>query len=106
MKLTLIMLSCVLLSGCATLTPGGSKVRETYNTDLVKNCKFIKQVEASTALSGTGDIAGQESLIVKLRNLTAEAGGDTVYVEKSSHGYAGQKALGSAYNCAASSPVK
>jgi hypothetical protein len=101
MKLVLITLSCALLAGCASLTPAGKSVRVTYNTDLVKNCKFIKQVEGQKITwTELGDVG-----IVNMRNLTAEAGGDTVYVERTTRaGHAPQNALGSAYNCGAPAP--
>ena len=100
MKLILITLSCALLAGCASLTPGGRKVRATDNADLVKNCKFIKQVVTS-GLQATG----VDYQIMKLRNLTAEAGGDMVYVENRAHNNVGQSVTGSAYNCGTPTPA-
>ncbi len=87
------------LCGCATLSPGGKEVRLTHNPEMTRNCKFLKQVEVKTPLSGTGEIAGQDSLMIQLRNETAKVGGDTVFVEQARQGYAGLKALGTAYDC-------
>jgi hypothetical protein len=96
MKWMAIIIGGLALSGCASLTPGGQNVRATFNPDLIKNCKFIRQVQATTLVNPPGR---EEDLVIRLRNSTAEAQGDTVFVENTHLGTTGNEGLGSAYNC-------
>jgi len=96
LKSAIVVLSVVCsLSACVSMTPEGEAVRVTTQADVVKGCKFVGNVKAT---SGWGGVAGQgiaDSNTEKtLQNKTAKAGGNVVYVNNS-----GQHASGEAYRC-------
>jgi hypothetical protein len=85
--LTISLMLLTTLTGCATLTDGGSKVhleivtKDTLAVDTAKKklegqgCTFVSNIEASIA-AGSSDEVGR--LIIGLKNKTAEAGGNAV----------------------------
>jgi len=86
---------CLAVGACVSMTPEGDHVRITTRSDVVKDCKFVTNVKAT---SGWGGAAGQglaDSNTEKtLQNKTAKAGGNVVYVINT-----GQHASGEAYIC-------
>jgi hypothetical protein len=91
---TLAVLS---LTACVSASPAGEKVRTTSNPEVVRGCKFLGNVRATSGWggpAGTG-IAGHNT-DVALREKTARLGGNVVYVVES-----GIHASGEAYLCEA-----
>lgn len=81
--------------GCISASPAANAVRMTSNPDVVRNCKFVGNVRATSGWgghAGTG-IAGHNT-DVALREKTAKLGGNTVFVVAS-----GIHAAGEAYSC-------
>ena len=88
-----------LVVSCASLSEKGKKVRLTRHGESVKGCTFIEQVEVSTALSGTGQIAANDSLRIQIRNSAADLGGNVVLLQEQMKTYAGNKMYGDVYRC-------
>ncbi|MFM4984814.1 DUF4156 domain-containing protein [Aeromonas veronii] len=98
-----ILSSALVISACvtATLTENGSMVRMTSNSDAIKWCDFIGNVEASDHFNGglSGQAAAEENAVRTLRNKTAEMGGDTVTIMMNNTGFSGSSLRGEAYRC-------
>lgn len=89
------LLAVVVLTGCVSASPSAEKVRTTSNPEVVRGCKFVGNVRATSGwggAAGTG-IAGHNT-DVALREKTAKLGGNVVYVVE-----AGIHASGEAYLC-------
>lgn len=89
------LLLLVVLLGCVSTTPGGERVRVTSNPDVVKGCKFLGNVKATSGWGGSAGTGLASSNTEKtLQNKTAALGGNVVYVVAS-----GIHASGEAYAC-------
>ena len=92
---------CFFLTACATvsLTAAGEKVRVTKNPDVVAGCQYIDQVEGGEKFFGGA--TAEENAMRRLKNNTAEMGGNVVFLntyEVSDTG-AGAKMRGEVYHC-------
>ena len=74
-----LLASSFSLTSCATLTHEGERVRVTHNPEVVRDCKFIKNVKAS---SGWEEGTGEDQVEIKMQNETAKAGGNVLYVSQ------------------------
>ena len=84
-----------MIASCVSTTPAGEKVRVTSNSDIVKGCKFLGNVKATSSFGGSGGTGLAGSNTEKtLQNKTAELGGNVVFVVSS-----GIHASGEAYRC-------
>jgi hypothetical protein len=72
MKRNLVMMAFVVVSGCATPTPGSTGIIVTGNTDQVRGCQLIKQVMGSQVFIG-GNF-GREDVVQQFRNEAVAAG--------------------------------
>jgi hypothetical protein len=70
-KLLLVVI-LVLASGCASVTPQGTKVRVTNNPQATVGCKFLGSVTAPVMVSESDGEVG-------LQNRAAELGGNVVF---------------------------
>jgi hypothetical protein len=73
MRFSTCLLAALVLGGCASLSPAGSKVALVSSADDVKGCQSLGQVTASPPF-GTPD-----DWKVKLRNEAGVLGADRVY---------------------------
>lgn len=90
----------VMIVACVSTTPAGEKVRVTSNSDVVKGCKFLGNVKATSGWGGSGGTGLAGSNTEKtLQNKTAELGGNVVFVVSS-----GIHASGEAYRCEVAPP--
>lgn len=84
-----------LIASCVSTTPAGEKVRVPGNPDVVKGCKFLGNVKATSGWGGSAGTGLAGSNTEKtLQNKTAELGGNVVFVVSS-----GIHASGEAYRC-------
>lgn len=82
-------------SACSSTSPAGEKVRVTNNQEVVRGCKFLGNVKATSGWGGSGmSGVAANNTEVALREKTAKLGGNVVYVVSS-----GVHATGEAYNC-------
>ncbi len=90
-------LAVIPLVACITASPAAEKVRMTSNPEVVRGCKFLGNVRATSGWGGSAGtgIAGHNT-DVTLREKTARLGGNVVYVVES-----GIHASGEAYLCEA-----
>jgi hypothetical protein len=75
-----VLLLVLALAGCVSLTPDGERVRVVRNSNHVRDCRLLGNVES---LSGHGGVAGDlgfENNKATMRNDTAKLGGDTLLV--------------------------
>lgn len=94
MKRVLSLAAAFALSACVSTTPQGAKVRVTGNPDVVKACRFLGNVKAtSTFHGGAAGLAGSNTEKT-LQNKTASLGGNVLFVVAS-----GIHASGEAYRC-------
>jgi hypothetical protein len=97
-----IVLAAIMVSGCASLTAQGKLVRVTSNPDVVRGCKFVGNVKASSGWGGpAGGNMGEDQVQTKLQNETAEMGGNVLYLTSNrAGGYGGSsRGIGEAYRC-------
>lgn len=80
--------------GCLTASPQAEKIRVTSNPEIVRGCKFLGNVKASTGFHGSGQTIGENNVEVTMRERTLGLGGDTLFWVKG--GLAGE---GEAYRC-------
>lgn len=91
----LLFVCAALLSACVSTTPQGARVRVTSNPDVVKPCKFLGNVRATSGWGGSAGTGLAGSNTEKtLQNKTASLGGNVVFVVAS-----GIHASGEAYRC-------
>lgn len=87
----------ITIGACVSTTPAGEKVRVTSNPDVVKNCKFLGNVKATSGWGGSAGTGLAGSNTEKtLQNKTAALGGNVVFVVAS-----GIHASGESYACSA-----
>jgi hypothetical protein len=93
----LTALAVLPLAACITASPAAEKIRMTSNPEVVRGCKFLGNVRATSGWGGSAGtgIAGHNT-DVALREKTAKLGGNVVYVVES-----GIHASGEAYFCEA-----
>lgn len=99
---SVIALVAILASGCASLSAEGKLVRVTNNPDVVRGCKFVGNVKASSGWGGpAGGNIGEDQVQTKLQNETAEMGGNVLYITSNrAGGYGGSsRGIGEAYQC-------
>lgn len=83
------------VASCVSTTPAGEKVRVTSNPDVVKGCKFLGNVKATSGWGGSAGTGLAGSITEKtLQKETADAGGNVVFIVSS-----GIHASGEAYRC-------
>jgi hypothetical protein len=88
-------MALTMTASCVSTTPAGEKVRVTSNPDVVKGCKFLSNVRATSGWGGSGGTGLAGSNTEKtLQNKTASLGGNVVFVVSS-----GIHASGEAYRC-------
>jgi hypothetical protein len=80
---------------CISTTEAGEKVRLTNNTEVVRDCKFIKNVEAKSGWSGSG--IGSHNVEMAVRTKAADAGGNVVLITYATNSHLS----GEAYLCPA-----
>jgi hypothetical protein len=100
-----VLLLVLALAGCVSLTPDGERVRVVRNSNHVRDCRLLGNVES---LSGHGGVAGDlgfENNKATMRNDTAKLGGDTLLVLEE-RGSMFPKSFGEAYRCAGATPSK
>jgi hypothetical protein len=96
-----MLLAALVSSACSSLTPAGQKVLITSNPDTVKGCRLLGQVKGSDHMWGgaAGQGAAEDNATTRLKNKTAEMGGNVVFLSRSSTGFSGSSQLGEAYSC-------
>jgi hypothetical protein len=96
MKVAVVLsVAALLLAGCVSVSPEGEEVRVTSNPDVVKGCKFLGNVKATSGWGGPAGTGLASSNSAKtLRNKAAKLGGNVVFVVES-----GIHAEGEAYLC-------
>jgi hypothetical protein len=95
MRRLVAVVGLLVLPACVSLTPEGEKVRVTNNPDVVRGCEFISNVTATSGWGGSaGTAGGTANTEATLRNKTAKAGGNTLFLTT-----AGTHASGEAYRC-------
>lgn len=96
MRVFILSVTVLALSGCVSASPEAQKVRVTSNPDVVKQCRFLGNVKA---MSGWGGPAGSgmagNNIEETLKERTHKLGGNVVYVV----GNEGSKGTGEAYKC-------
>jgi hypothetical protein len=87
---------------CISTTPEGSKVRITTNPDVVRACKFLGEVRGTERMWGgtAGQGAAQDNAVNRLKNKTAEMGGNVVFLNSATTNTSGSTQIGEAYRCA------
>jgi hypothetical protein len=89
------VLLAVTVASCVSTTPAGEKVRVTSNPDVVKGCRFLGNVKATSGWGGSAGTGLAGSNTEKtLQNKTADLGGNVVFIVSS-----GIHASGEAYRC-------
>ena len=104
MKLVVLMFSFFfLLTACVTvkLSPEGSQIRLTSNSNVVNGCSYIGQVQGTDHMNGglAGQGAAEENAMREIRNRAAEMGANTVHLVTSTTGFSGAAVRGEAYKC-------
>jgi Domain of unknown function (DUF4156) len=95
-----IIAAVTLFGGCISTSPAGEKVRTTNNPEVVRGCKFLGNVRATSGWGGpAGTGIAEHNTDVALREKTAKLGGNVVYVVES-----GIHAAGEAYLCEEAQP--
>ena len=93
----------VLCTGCVTvsLSPEGTAVRLTSNSEVVRQCRYIGQVQGTDHWNGgmLGQGAAEENAIREIKNRAAEMGANTVHLVHVSTGTSGSAVRGEAYSC-------
>jgi hypothetical protein len=90
-----VLLLAVLATGCVSTTPEAEQVRVTSNPDVVKGCKFLGNVKATSGWGGpAGSGLASSNTTKTLQNKTAKLGGNVLFVVES-----GVHAEGEAYLC-------
>lgn len=85
----------LVLTGCISTSPAAQKVRITNNPEVVRGCKFLGNVRATSGWGGpAGSGIAAHNTEAALREKTARLKGNVVYVVAS-----GVKATGEAYKC-------
>lgn len=91
------VLLVVTVASCVSTTPAGERVRVTSNPDVVRGCKFLGNVKATSGWGGSAGTGLAGSNTEKtLQNKTAQLGGNVVFIVSS-----GIHASGEAYRCEA-----
>jgi hypothetical protein len=90
----LLLFFLALLPSCVALTSEGEKVRVTTNPDVVRGCRFIQTVSATSGWGGSASGTGTANTEATLRNRTAKLGGNTLFLAQ-----AGVHSSGEAYDC-------
>lgn len=101
-RIAIVICAGTVLAGCASLSPGGKRVRVTANSDVVRGCEFVGNVKASSGWGGpAGGNIGEDQVQTKMQNETAELGGDVLFITSNkAGGYGGSsRGIGEAYNC-------
>lgn len=76
-----------LLSGCATLSPKGQRVRITTNPDVVRGCEFLGNISGYSGWGGTAARSlGEEQVQIEMQNKTADIGGNVLFLISSRGG--------------------
>jgi hypothetical protein len=88
------------ISGCITLTKQGTTVRVVNNVEVIRDCKYISQVESSSSWGGLASGVAFDNAMNEMKNKTASMGGDTVYTTTMLSSWGGTRMIGDAYNCA------
>lgn len=105
-KTILLALVSLTVAGCAvSLKPGAKNIRITSNPNVVKDCKFIANIEGDSDLGGLAyqNTAGQ-SVANQLKNKALEVGADTVFADIQTS-WGGTHTVGEAYLCAQTNQV-
>ena len=108
-------------SCAARLSQKGKKIRVTNNADVIKDCRFLTQVEAESSFGGFGATStGYKDGINKLRNKAAKLKfrkkssnrtsrwfhANTILMVESSNTLGGTYMIGEAYYCEEKSRMK
>lgn len=82
-------------AGCVTVSPEAESVRVTSNPDVVRGCRFLGNVDATSGWGGSaGTGLAQSNTEKALRNKTAKLGGNVLFLVAS-----GIHSSGEAYAC-------
>jgi hypothetical protein len=96
------------LAGCVTteLSPRARLVRVTSSGAVVRDCKFIGDVQASDRMNGgwLGMDAAEENTERRMKNRAAAMGGNVILLNRTDKGYFGAGARGEVYDCGGSTP--
>jgi hypothetical protein len=89
----------LLFTSCVSHSPGASAVRLTNNPEVVKNCTFIANVSGTSGWGGAaGQSIGARQVETKMKNQTAQMGGNTLYLVSTKGGFT-PRGVGEAYHC-------
>lgn len=98
-----VSLPVIFLTACVTvsLSSEGSQVRLTSNSEVVRSCLYIGQVQGTDHMNGglAGQGAAEENAMREIRNRGAQMGADTVHLVTSTTGFSGAAVRGEAYKC-------
>jgi hypothetical protein len=97
-----LLLGCSLLGACTTAPVQGSDAVEVVSSPgAVSGCQFLRNVRGDQNLYGGAILAkaAYEDAIQQMRNATAQAGGNRLFVAFGSTGILGANVVGDAYRC-------
>lgn len=98
-----ILIMILSLTACSTvnLSAEGSQVRLTSNSDVIRNCRYLGQVQGTDHMNGglAGQGAAEENAMRKVRNRAAAMGADTIHLITHTTGFSGAAVRGEAYKC-------
>lgn len=98
-----LVMTTLLLCGCVTvsLSPEGSKVRLTSNSDVVRGCMYVGLVQGTDHMNGglSGQGAAEENAMREIRNRAAQMGANTVHLVTITTGFSGSAIRGEGYKC-------
>lgn len=99
-KIAVLTCVSILVTGCASLSPEGQRVRVTVNPDVVRGCEFVGNVKTSSGWGGSaaGNM-GEDQVQIKLQNETAKLGGNVLFLTSNEAGGATARGIGEAYKC-------
>lgn len=94
------ILAAFALAGCSNTMPASDMVKIAVAEQEVAGCKYLSEVRGDHNLWGGMMVqVAIDDATAQLKNKTAQAGGNTVLVTKSSSHMAGANMAGKAYRC-------
>ena len=86
----------IIINGCTPLTTG-KNVQFTKNTERIKDCKFLGNVESKNLLLGGS--GGRSMIENELKNKAGAKGGNIVFLSTDHYNYTGSSMSGEVYQC-------
>lgn len=94
------LMALVVLAGCSSTMPASDMVKIAVAEHEVAGCTYLSEVRGDHNMWGGMMVQRAiDDATAQLKNKTAQAGGNTVLVTKSSSHMAGANMAGKAYRC-------